>query len=83
MTSLEQAIMREIADLPEARLPDVLAFIRYLKLTLAEEPEIDERFEKALRSMRARAEKMNLMEEDIEAEVRAVREEHASHTNVP
>lgn len=80
MTSWEQAIMREIADLPEARLPDVLAFIRYLKLTLAEEQEIEERFEKALRSMRARSEQMSLTEEDIEAEVRAVREGHASRT---
>lgn len=80
MTGLEQAILREIADLPEARLPDVLAFIRYLKLTLAEEQEIEERFEKTLRSMRARSAQKNLTEEDIEAEVRAVREEHASRT---
>jgi hypothetical protein len=80
MTGLEKAILREIADLPEARLPDVLAFIRYLKLTLAEEQQIEERFERALRSVRARSEQINLTEEDIEAEVRAVREGDASRT---
>jgi hypothetical protein len=37
MTNLEQTIMREISILPETRLPDVLAFIRYLKLSIPTE----------------------------------------------
>jgi len=75
MTNLEQTIMLEISTLPETRLTDVLAFIRYLKLSIPkEEKELEERFDKALKSIRARAKEMNITQEDIEAEIRAVRE---------
>jgi hypothetical protein len=75
MTNLEQTIMTEISTLPETRLPDVLAFIRYLKLSIPkEQKEIEERFDEALKSIRARAKEMNITDEDIEAEIRAVRE---------
>ena len=75
MTNLEQTIMSEISTLPETRLPDVLAFIRYLKLSIpSDQKELEERFDKALKSIRARAKEMNITEEDIEAEIRAVRE---------
>ena len=75
MTDLEQTIMAEISTLPETRLPDVLAFIRYLKLSIPKEQrELDEKFEEAVKSIRARAKEMNITEEDIEAEIRAVRE---------
>ena len=67
--------MIEISTLPETRLPDVLAFIRYLKLSIPkEQKELDERFDEALKSIRARAMEMNITDEDIEAEIRAVRE---------
>ncbi len=39
-----------------------------------EEKELEERFDKALKSIRARAKKLNITDEDIEAEIRAVRE---------
>jgi len=75
MTELEQTIMTEISTLPETRLPDVLAFIRYLKLSIPkEQKEIEERFDEAMKSIRARAKEMNITDEDIEAEIRAVRE---------
>lgn len=75
MTNLEQTIMLEISTLPETRLTDVLAFIRYLKLSVPrEEKELEERFDKALKSIRARAKEMNITQEDIEAEIRAARE---------
>lgn len=75
MTNLEQTILLEISTLPETRLTDVLAFIRYLKLSIPkEEKELEERFDKALKSIRARAKEMNITQEDIEAEIRAVRE---------
>jgi hypothetical protein len=75
MTELEQTIMSEISTLPETRLPDVLAFIRYLKLSIPkDQKEIEERFDKAVESIRARAKEMNITDEDIEAEIRAVRE---------
>ena len=75
MTDLEQTIMLEISTLPETRRADVLAFIRYLKLSIpSDQKELEERFDKALQSIRARAKEMNITEADIEAEIRAVRE---------
>jgi hypothetical protein len=74
MTNLEQTIMLEISTLPERRLADVLAFVRYLKLSIpTEEKDLEERFDKALKSIRDRAKEMNITDEDIEAEIRAVR----------
>ena len=73
MTNLEQTIMTEISTLPETRLPDVLAFIRYLKLSIPKDQlELEERFDQALQSIRARAKEMNITDEDVEAEIRAV-----------
>ncbi len=75
MTDLEQTIMLEISTLPETRRVDVLAFIRYLKLSIPrDQKELEESFDKALKSIRARAKEMNITEADIEAEIRAVRE---------
>ena len=74
MTEIEQTIMLEISTLPETRHADVLAFIRYLKLSIpSEQKELEERFDKALKSIRARAKEMNITQEDIEMEIRAVR----------
>jgi len=74
MTNLEKTIMREISTLSEDRLNDVLKYIRFIKLDLTESDEIEKRFDKALDSNRARAREMNIAEEDLEAEIRAVRE---------
>lgn len=76
MSTMEQTIMLEISTLPEQRLADVLAFVRYLKLSIpAEEKNLEERFDKALKAIRARAEEMNITNENIETEIRAVRED--------
>ena len=78
MTEFEQTLLHEIATLPESRRADVLAFVRYLKLSIpGEELEIEKRFEKSLKSIRARSKRMNIAQEDIETEIRAVRAEHA------
>ena len=75
MTNLEQTIMQEISTLPETRLPDVLAFIRFLKVSIPrEQKEIEENFDKALKSIRASAAEMNITDEDIAAEISAVRD---------
>ena len=78
MTEFEQTLLQEISTLPESRRADVLAFVRYLKLSIpSEELEIERRFEESLKSVRARAKEMNITQEDIDAEIRAVRAEHA------
>jgi hypothetical protein len=73
MTNLEQVIMREIATLPESRLTNVLAYIRFLKLGLADDAEIDRRFDASWKRVRARAKKLKITPDEIEAEIRAVR----------
>ncbi len=73
MTNLEQTIMREISTLPEKRLEDVLTYIRFIKLGLADSDEIEERFDKSWKHVQARAKKLKITQEDIETEIRAVR----------
>lgn len=75
MTSFEQTLLSEVSSLPESRRADVLAFIRFLKLSLPnEEQELEKHFDKALRSIRARAKKYNITQEVVDAEIRAVRD---------
>lgn len=75
MGDFEQTLLQEIAALPQNRRVDVLAFVRYLKLSISsEEMRLEMRFDDALQAIRARAEKLNITPEDIDAEIRAVRE---------
>ena len=73
MTKLERTIMLEISTLPEARLADVLTYVRFLNLGLADRGEIEKRFDKSWKQVRARAKKLKITQADIDAEVRAVR----------
>jgi hypothetical protein len=75
MTELEQTIMREIATLPENRLANVLAYVRFIKLGLdLDEKQVEERFETSWKQVRERAKKLNITPEDIDAEIHAARE---------
>ncbi len=74
MTNFEQTLLSEVSTLPESRRADVLAFVRFLKLSIPnEQKELEARFDAALKSIRARAKKLKITQEDIEAEIRAVR----------
>jgi rRNA maturation endonuclease Nob1 len=74
MTTFEQTLLREISTLPEARQADVLAFVRFLKISLPDKEKIKEEFKEALNDARETAQRLNITEADIEAEIRAVRE---------
>jgi hypothetical protein len=74
MTDFEQVLLKEVSTLPESRQVDVLAFIRFLKISLPNEEKIREDFKEALKDARATAEKYNITQEDINAEIRAVRD---------
>lgn len=74
MTDFEQTLLREVATLPESRRADVLAFVRFLKVSLPNEEKVREDFKEALKDARATAEENKITEADIEAEIRAVRE---------
>jgi hypothetical protein len=74
MTTFEQTLLREVSTLPESRQADVLAFVRFLKISLPDEEKIRDDFKEALKDARATAEKYNITQEDIDAEIRAVRD---------
>jgi len=74
MTTFEQTLLREVSTLPESRHADVLAFIRFLKISLLDEEKIREDFKEALKDARSTAKKYNITREDIDAEIRAARE---------
>ncbi len=74
MTTFEQTLLREISTLPESRQADVLAFIRFLKISLPNEEKIIKDFIEALQDARATAEANNITQADIDAEIRAVRD---------
>jgi rRNA maturation endonuclease Nob1 len=74
MTTFEQTLLREVSTLPESRQADVLAFVRFLKISLPNEEKVREDFKEALEDARTTAEKYNITQEDIETEIRAVRD---------
>jgi len=74
MTNMEKTIMLEISTLPEDQLADVLKYIRFLKFSHLDSREIEKRFDKSWERVRARAKELNITQEDIDAEIRAVRE---------
>ena len=80
MTSFEQTLLQEIAILPESRRPDVLAFVRYLRLSLMTDGEIEQSYDAAIAKIRETATKYNVTDQDIEEEIRAVREIRARRT---
>jgi hypothetical protein len=74
MSTFEQTLLREIATLPESRRADVLAFVRFLKISLMDEDKLEWEYDKAIKDARATAKKYKITQEVIDAEVRAVRD---------
>jgi rRNA maturation endonuclease Nob1 len=74
MTTFEQTLLSEISTLPESRHADVLAFVRFLKISIPDEEKIRRDFKEALKDARATARKYNITQDDIDAEIRAVRD---------
>lgn len=74
MTDMEKTILLELATLPEEQMADVLKYIRFLKFSHMDGKEIEKRFDASWERVRARAKELNITQDDIEAEIRAVRE---------
>lgn len=73
--SLKETLIQEIEALPEKHQADVLAFVRFLKIGLADEQTVERRFTDALARARAIAQERGITEQDIEDQVRSVRSE--------
>ena len=71
--TIKEILLREIETLPEDRQVNVLAFVRFLKLGLAETQPTEQQFADALARARAIATSRGITEQDIDAELRAVR----------
>jgi len=74
MTTFEQTLLREVSTLPESRQADVLAFIRFLKISLPDKEKIRSDFKDALKDAQETTQRLNITQEDIDAEIRAVRD---------
>ncbi len=74
MTTFEQTLLREVSTLPESRQADVLAFIRYLKISLPDKEKTRADFKEALQDAQKTAKRLNITQKDIDAEIRAVRD---------
>jgi len=74
MTDFEQTLLQEVATLPESRRADVLAFIRFLKISIRDDSALESEYDEAIKDARETALKYNITEDDINAEIRAVRE---------
>ena len=80
MTTFEQTVLKELASLPQSRRTDVLAFIRFLKISLVDEEQIEREYREAMKDARATAKKYHITQDVIDAEIRAVREVSAGGT---
>jgi hypothetical protein len=71
--TLKEALLTEIETLPEARQADVLAYVRFIKIGLADPATLEHQFTEALNRARLIAAQCQITDADIEAEVQAVR----------
>jgi len=71
--TLQESLLREIQNLPEDRQADVLAFVRFLKIGLADDQNLDLQFTDALDRAGAISDERGISNEDIEDEIKAVR----------
>ena len=70
---VREAILRELDELSEARQAEVLAFLRYLRIGVADRADVDRGFAEALAVIRRTASERSLTERDVEGEVEAAR----------
>ena len=70
---LKELLLREVETLPEKYQSDVLAFIRFLKIGLADNRTVELDFDNALVRARALTIERGITEQDIAEEIQAVR----------
>jgi hypothetical protein len=71
--TINPTLINEIESLPENRQADVLAFVRFLKISLVDEQDLERAFIEALDRASALAEDRAITEQDINHEIEAVR----------
>ena len=71
--TLKEILLQEIEGLPEERQVSVLAFVRFLKIGLADTEVLADRFAASLAEARRLAADGGIAEADIERKIEAVR----------
>ena len=71
--TIKEALISEIETLPEPRQADVLAYVRFIKIGLADPATLERQFADALDRARLIAVQRQITDADIEAEIQAVR----------
>ena len=71
--TIKEALLNEIETLPEPRQADVLAYVRFIKIGLADPATLERQFAEALDRARLIAAQRQIADSDIEAEIQAVR----------
>jgi len=71
--TLKEILLQEIEGLPEGRQVSVLAFVRFLKIGLADTEVLADRFAASLAEARRLAADGGIAEADIERKIEAVR----------
>jgi hypothetical protein len=69
-----EMVIQELNDMPEIGMLEILDFVRFLKARL-EELSPEERFDRAWMVARRLATEYGITDQDIDAEVRSVRQE--------
>ena len=77
MTKFEQTLLDEVSALPSARRADVLAFVRYLRVSLMDDAEMEKEYDAAIQKIHETAQRSDITEKVIEEEIHALRAEHA------
>lgn len=71
--SSRQKIVQEVMNLPEKFLPDLLSYIRFLRFQTPADPQMDERFSRAVQTAREIGHAQGITEEIIAEEIAQVR----------
>ncbi len=69
----KELLLQEVETLPEQQQADVLAFVRFLKIGLADKQTIERQFVEALARARALAVERGITDQVIAEEIQAVR----------
>jgi hypothetical protein len=69
----KELLLQEVETLPEQQQADVLAFVRFLKIGLADKQTIERQFVEALARARALAVERGITDRVIAEEIQAVR----------
>lgn len=70
-----QAVLQEVAALPAEALPELLDYVRFLRLRTTRDEDLKERFLSALETARAIAAQEQINEETIDYEIQQHRTE--------